>query len=77
MKPTHLPGGTSRFDYQSLDTATGRLVIAHMGADQVIVFDTRRQEVVETVDGVKTPTGVLVVPEPLLVLAAGGVGLLV
>src|SRR5829696_8392004 len=28
-----LPGAATRFDYQSLDETTGRLVIAHMGAD--------------------------------------------
>jgi YVTN family beta-propeller protein len=69
-----LPGNASRFDYQSFDETTGRLYIAHMGADQVIVFDTRTQQVVATVDGVKTPTGVLAVPElgRVFVAAAGG-----
>jgi DNA-binding beta-propeller fold protein YncE len=68
-----LPGGASRFDYQSLDEALGRLFIAHMGADQVIVFDTRTQHVIGVVDAIKTPTGVLVVPElgRLFVAAAG------
>jgi DNA-binding beta-propeller fold protein YncE len=65
-----LPGSASRFDYQSLDESTGRLVIAHMGADQVIVFDTRAQQVVGTVDGVKTPTGVLAVPAVDRIFAA-------
>src|SRR5215208_8106371 len=68
-----LPGAATRFDYQSLDETTGRLVIAHMGADQVVVFDTATQQVVGTVDDVKTPTGVLVVPElgRLFAAAAG------
>lgn len=57
-----LPGGAVRFDYQSLDPTTGRLFIAHMGADQIVAFDTAAQRVVGTVDGVKTPTGVLAVP---------------
>jgi DNA-binding beta-propeller fold protein YncE len=65
-----LPGSTSRFDYQSFDESTGRLAIAHMGADQVIVFDARTQQVVGTVDGVKTPTGVLVVPDLRRIFAA-------
>jgi hypothetical protein len=26
-----LPGGATRFDYQSLDPATGRLYLSHMG----------------------------------------------
>ena len=44
-----------------------------MGADQVVVFDTTTQQVVGTVDGLKTPTGVLAVPElnRLFVAAAG------
>src|SRR4051812_18684988 len=68
-----LPGSASRFDYQSFDETSDRLYVAHMGADQVIVFDTRTQQVVGTVDGVKTPTGVLAVPElgHIFVAAAG------
>src|SRR5215213_5009471 len=68
-----LPGSAARFDYQSLDPTSGRLFIAHMGADQVIVFDTRAEQVIETVSGVKTPTGVLAVPElgRIFVAAAG------
>src|SRR5215211_2376001 len=68
-----LPGSAARFDYQSLDETSGRLFIAHMGADQVIVFDTRAEQVNETVNGIKTPTGVLAVPElgRIFVAAAG------
>jgi DNA-binding beta-propeller fold protein YncE len=65
-----LPGGASRFDYQSLDPTTGRLYIAHMGTDQIVAFDTRSQQVIGTVDDVKTPTGTLVVPELDWVFAA-------
>jgi DNA-binding beta-propeller fold protein YncE len=65
-----LPGGASRFDYQSFDPASGRLWIAHMGAGQVIVFDTARRSVVGTVEGLPTVTGVLAVPEHHRVYAA-------
>jgi len=65
-----LPGTATRFDYQSLDETTGRLVIAHMGADQVLVVDTATQQVVGTVSDVKTPTGVLAVPELGRIFAA-------
>jgi DNA-binding beta-propeller fold protein YncE len=58
-----LPGSATRFDYQSLDETMGRLVIAHMGADQIVVVDTTTQQIVGTIDDVKTPTGVLAVPE--------------
>src|SRR2546425_2565607 len=36
-----LPGSGSRFDYQSLEPASGRLFISHMGAGQLVVFDVR------------------------------------
>src|SRR5207249_7547591 len=36
-----LPGTASRFDYQSLEPASGRLFISHMGAGQLVVFDVR------------------------------------
>jgi DNA-binding beta-propeller fold protein YncE len=57
-----LPGGPQRFDYQSLDERSGRLYIAHMGAGQLVVFDTRSQRVVANLDGFPGVTGVLAVP---------------
>lgn len=65
-----LPGDTSRFDYQSLDPTTGRLYISHMDAGQLLVFDTKAQTVVGTVDDLPTVTGVLVVPALHRVFAA-------
>jgi DNA-binding beta-propeller fold protein YncE len=58
-----MPGGTGRFDYQSLDDASHRLYISHMGAGQVVVFDTRSRQVLATVGGLPRVTGVWVVPE--------------
>jgi hypothetical protein len=58
-----LPGDTSRFDYQSLDPAAHRLFIAHLGASQIIVFDTQAQRVVTTIPQIAQVHGVLVVPE--------------
>jgi DNA-binding beta-propeller fold protein YncE len=57
-----LPGGTGRFDYQSLDPTTGRLYIAHMGAGRLVVFDTRSQRLVASLPGFPVVTGVLAVP---------------
>ena len=57
-----LPGTSSRFDYQSLDHAMGRLFVAHMGAGQLVVFDTRSARVIGTLEGFPTVTGVLAVP---------------
>lgn len=58
-----LPGDTSRFDYESLDPATHRLFIAHLGASQIIVFDSLAQRVVATIPSIAEVHGVLVVPE--------------
>ncbi|HET6577598.1 MAG TPA: hypothetical protein VFG66_04710 [Gemmatimonadales bacterium] len=58
-----LPGSATRFDYQSLDDAGGRLYLAHMGAGQVIAIDTRRRSVLGVVEGLPRVTGVRAVPE--------------
>jgi len=57
-----LPGSASRFDYQSLEPASGRLFISHMGAGQLVVFDVRASKVIGNLDGFPTVTGVLAVP---------------
>jgi len=57
-----LPGSASRFDYQSLESASGRLFISHMGAGQLLVFDVRAGKVIGNLDGFPTVTGVLAVP---------------
>lgn len=58
-----LPGPAVRFDYQSIDSAQGRLYISHMNADQLVVFDTRQRQVVANLDGFPNVHGVWVVPE--------------
>jgi DNA-binding beta-propeller fold protein YncE len=58
-----LPGAAVRFDYQSLDPSQGRLYIAHMNADQLVVFDTRKREVIANLDGFPSVHGVWAVPE--------------
>jgi DNA-binding beta-propeller fold protein YncE len=58
-----LPGSPTRFDYQSLDASRQRLYLAHMGAGEVIVIDTRRRAVLGVVKGLPRVTGVLAVPE--------------
>jgi hypothetical protein len=58
-----MPGPAVRFDYQSLDPSHGRLYIAHMNADQLVVFDTQRREVVANLDGFPSVHGVWAVPE--------------
>jgi DNA-binding beta-propeller fold protein YncE len=58
-----LPGSAVRFDYQSVDTSQGRLYIAHMNANQLVVFDTRKRTVVANLDGFPSVHGVWAVPE--------------
>lgn len=57
-----LPGPAVRFDYQSLDPENGRLYIAHMNADQLVVFDTRKRRVVANLDGFRRVHGLIAVP---------------
>jgi DNA-binding beta-propeller fold protein YncE len=58
-----MPGPAVRFDYQSIDPSRGRLYIAHMNADQLVVFDVKKREVVANLDGFTNVHGVLAVPE--------------
>ena len=58
-----LTSGTTRFDYQSLDSDNGRLYIAHLGSDLMTVFDVNKQTVVGDVKDLKRVHGVLAVPE--------------
>src|SRR5215469_7370004 len=58
-----MPGPAVRFDYQSLDAEHGRLYIGHMNADQLVVFDTEKRQVVANLDGFKRVHGVIAVPE--------------
>jgi DNA-binding beta-propeller fold protein YncE len=52
-----------RFDYQNLDPTSGRLYIAHMNADQLVVFDTAERKAVANLDGFPRVHGVWAVPE--------------
>ena len=48
-----LTGGTTRLDYQSLDSDGGRLYIAHLGSDLMTVFDINKQTLVGDVKDLK------------------------
>lgn len=58
-----LPGAAVRFDYQSFDPVHRRLYIAHMNANQLVVFDVYKREVVANLDGFPSVHGVWAVPE--------------
>jgi DNA-binding beta-propeller fold protein YncE len=57
-----LTGGTTRLDYQSLDSDNGKLYVAHLGSDLMTVFDVNKQIVVGDVKDLKRVHGVLAVP---------------
>jgi DNA-binding beta-propeller fold protein YncE len=58
-----VPGPPVRFDYQSLDTTTDRLYVAHMDAGTLLVVDVKNQRVVADVSGFSEVHGVWAVPE--------------
>jgi DNA-binding beta-propeller fold protein YncE len=57
-----LPGPSNRFDYQSIDSAAGRLYISHMNGDRLLVFDVRRRKVVKVFNAPGVH-GVIAVPQ--------------
>src|SRR5258708_189668 len=57
------PGAAVRFDYQSFDPAQGRLYISHMNANELVVFDVNKREVVANLEGFPSVHGVWAVPE--------------
>ena len=58
-----LPGRPVRFDYQSADSAAGRLYLSHMNDGHIVAFDTRSRQVVAQIPDMPRVTGVWVVPE--------------
>jgi DNA-binding beta-propeller fold protein YncE len=68
-----LSGPTNRFDYQSIDPASGRLYVNHMNAGSLVVFDLRAAKVFGEVAGLPRATGVWAVPSEhkVFVSAAG------
>lgn len=58
-----LPGGTTRWDYMTLDDARSRMFIAHLGDSAVVVIDTKTKAVVRIIDDIGDVHGTLAVPE--------------
>lgn len=58
-----LTGGTTRWDYASLDPVGRRLYLAHLGDSVVTVFDTQARKVVADIPNISHVHGVLFVPE--------------
>jgi DNA-binding beta-propeller fold protein YncE len=68
-----LPGPANRFDYQSVDPATGRIYMNHMNAGRTIVFDANAGKVMTEIMDLPRATGVWAVPShhQVYVSAAG------
>lgn len=73
LREIPLPGPANRFDYQSVDPASGRIYMNHMNAGRMIVFDADSGKVVSEVSDLPRATGVLAVPRhhQVYVSAAG------
>jgi DNA-binding beta-propeller fold protein YncE len=67
-----MPGPAVRFDYQSLNPATGMLYISHMNAGHLVVFNVRTRKVVANLPGFPSVHGVFVVPSLHRVYASAG-----
>jgi DNA-binding beta-propeller fold protein YncE len=55
-----LPGAAVRFDYQDIDPAKGRLVIAHMNDASVVVADLKDGSTLKVLPNVPTARGIVV-----------------
>lgn len=58
-----LEGGSSRFDYQTIDPLRNQLYIAHLGSSLVTVVDLKTQKVLANIKDLSQVHGVLAVPE--------------
>ena len=54
-----LPGPANRFDYMSIDPASGRLYMNHMNAGRLVVFDLEASKLLTEVNDLPRATGVL------------------
>jgi DNA-binding beta-propeller fold protein YncE len=73
VREVPLPGPANRFDYQSVDTTTGRIYMNHMNAGRTIVFDVTSDKVITEILDLPRATGVWAVPShhQVYVSAAG------
>jgi DNA-binding beta-propeller fold protein YncE len=55
-----LPGGSTRFDYEEVDSAHGHIVIAHMGDSEVLIVSLADGSVQQRVPNVPTVRGVAI-----------------
>ena len=55
-----LPGGSTRFDYQEIDSSNGHLVVAHMNDASVLVLNLSDGSVAKVLPNIPTPRGVAI-----------------
>jgi DNA-binding beta-propeller fold protein YncE len=67
-----LPGNPTRFDYQDIDAARGRLVIAHMGDSEVVVVNLSDGSVAGRIPGIDTVRGIAVASDRIFATAMNG-----
>jgi DNA-binding beta-propeller fold protein YncE len=58
-----LPGHTTRYDYQSIDSKRRLLFITHLVDNAVTVFDLKSQSVLKNIADIPSPHGILAGPE--------------
>ena len=63
VRDVRLPGDTSRWDYQVYDPTSHRLYISHLGASEIVAFDTAQQKVVDIVKDIAGVHGLALAPE--------------
>jgi YVTN family beta-propeller protein len=63
VRDVPLPGDTSRFDYESLDSQAHRLYVTHLGAGTIVVYDVQAGAVVGEIQDVPGVHGVLAIPD--------------
>lgn len=73
LREIPLPGPANRFDYQSVDPASGRIYMNHMNAGRTVVFDANGSKVIAEITDLPRATGVWAVPShhQVYVSAAG------
>lgn len=67
-----MPGVEGRIDHFDLDAATQRLYLAALGNDTVEVIDLARGAVVHQITGLKEPQGLVIIPDPHVLVVANG-----
>src|SRR5437588_2592712 len=63
VRDVPLPGDTSRWDYESLDSQTHRLYVTNLGAGTIAVYDIGAGSIIGEIRDVPGVHGVVAIPE--------------